>query len=97
MDVRGNVTQNETMDGRGRPPDGRDRDEDREMSRDDRDRDEDREMSRDDRDRGGQRMRRPPVFCSELVCGPEEIEKCQEFRFDDGRPPRAFCIRYGKH
>ena len=88
MDMRGNGTRNEMMVGSGRPLDGRDRNNDR---------DEDREMSRDDRDRRGQRMRRPPAFCSELVCGPEEIEKCQEFRFDDGRPPRAFCIRHGKH
>lgn len=80
MDMRGNETGDEMMEGSGRSPDGRDR-----------------EMSRDDRDRGDQSTRRPPVFCSELVCGPEEIEKCQEFRFDDGRPPRAFCIRHGKH
>ena len=84
MDMRRNVTRNEIMDGSGRSPDGRDRDDDR-------------EMPRDNRDGGGRRMRRRPAFCSELVCGSEEIEKCQEFKFSDGRPPRALCIRYGKH
>lgn len=37
-------------------------------------------------------MRRPPMFCKELICEPMERESCQEFRFDDGRPQRAICI-----
>ena len=41
-------------------------------------------------------MRRPPMSCAELVCGPEDMEKCQEFKFEDGRPQRALCIPFGK-
>lgn len=66
--------------------DGRDRP-------DGRDRDEDEERPTD---REGQ-MRRAPMFCSELVCGPEETEDCQEFKFGDGRPQRALCIPFGKY
>ena len=54
-------------------------------------RDQDRDS---DDDRG--MMRRPPMSCSELVCGPEDTEKCQEFKLGDGRPQRALCIPLGK-
>lgn len=56
-----------------------------------------RPMNGRDQDREDDRaMRRPPMLCAELVCGPEDTEKCQEFKFEDGRPQRALCIRFGK-
>ena len=81
------------------PMGGRDGDEDRSMTRPmsgrDGDEDEERSRSGDDRE-NDQGMRRPPMFCVELVCGPEDRESCQEFKFEDGRPQRAFCISFGK-
>ena len=43
----------------------------------------------------GRTMRRSPAFCTELVCGPDNKENCQEFKFEDGRPQRALCIPLG--
>ena len=88
MDRRGNGTRPD-MDRRGnRTRPGMDRRGN--GTRPDMDRPDDRDRDEDDRDR------RPPMFCEELVCGPVEREKCQEFKFEDGRPQRAFCIPEGE-
>jgi hypothetical protein len=78
-----------------RPMDGSDQED-----RDDDDRRDMMDGERDrDRDGDGNRpmMRRPPMLCSELVCGPEDVEKCQELKPDNGRPQRALCIPLGKY
>ena len=54
---------------------------------------DDEDDERPGRDNG---VRRPPMSCEELACGPTDLEKCQEFTFDDGRPQRAFCIPDGE-
>ena len=74
----------------GRDQEDRDDDNDR---RDVMDEGRDRELQGD---RDMMMMRRPPMLCSELVCGPEDTEKCQELKLDDGRPQRALCIPLGK-
>ena len=76
-----------------RPMDGRDQDRD-----EDRSRNVTRPTGGRDEDREGDRamMRRPPMLCSELVCGSEDVEKCQEFKLGNGRPQRALCIPLGK-
>ena len=75
-----------------RPMDGRDQDRD-----DDRRNATTRPMDGRDQDREDDRtMRRPPMLCAELVCGPEDVEKCQELKLGDGRPQRALCIPLGK-
>jgi hypothetical protein len=39
---------------------------------------------------------RPPVSCSELICGPMEVEKCQVISVDNGEKQIALCIPNGK-
>ncbi len=39
---------------------------------------------------------RPPMSCSELICGPVEVEKCQVITVDNGKKQIALCIPNGK-
>lgn len=41
-------------------------------------------------------FRRPPISCNELICGPLEVEKCQEISIDNGGKQIAVCIPNGK-
>lgn len=50
----------------------------------------------EERPNRGNGNRRPPSSCEELACGPAESEKCQEFKVEDGRQQRAFCIPNGE-